>query len=91
MSSMTADCRSPANFNRLPSVAIEGFAVDQQAEPFLEAEGSHVGQPPLVFQRLRHAGKAKINQPLFCGMGEHAWSLFLHAPVVHTCGPLQWK
>jgi hypothetical protein len=54
-----------------PALALGGLAVDQQAEPFLKAEGSDVGGSSLIVQRLGHAGQAERDQPLLGGVGEH--------------------
>ena len=71
MSSTTADWRRLAFLSRLVILPFGGLAVDHQSEPFLEVEGGKIGLPALVFQRLGHAAKAKRDQPLVTGMGEH--------------------
>ena len=42
-----------------PVFPVGGLAVDQQAEPFLEAPRGNVGRAPLVLEAPGHAGQAK--------------------------------
>ncbi len=39
-------------------LALHRLAVEQQRQPFLEAEGRDIGLPPLLVERLGHAGQA---------------------------------
>src|SRR6185436_4227177 len=59
-------------------LAFDRLAVDHQGEPFLEREGGDVGQSSLLLERLRHAGEAERNEPLFGWMGEHFLFLPFH-------------
>jgi hypothetical protein len=60
-------------------LALDGLAIDQQAEPFLEREGGDIGVPPLLFERFRHSSEAERDEPLFGWMCEHCSSFSLIA------------
>jgi hypothetical protein len=68
-------------------LAFDRLAVDHQGEPFLEREGGDVGQSSLLLERLRHAGEAERNEPLFGWMGEHFLFLPFHRLGRGSC---QW-
>ena len=51
--------------------SFDSLAIDEKSEPVLEGERGNIRLPPLIFERLRHAGETKIDQPLFGWMREH--------------------
>ena len=62
-------------------LALDRFPVDEQGEPLLEGQGSHIRLAPLLFQRLGHAGEAERDEAILRWMREHGWS-FLAGPRV---------
>jgi hypothetical protein len=72
-------------------VALGRLAIDKQREALLEAERSNVGLPPLLLQRLGHAGQPERCQTLLGWMFEHCFPLFLSsAGLLHPLAALQW-
>ena len=52
-------------------LAFDRLAIDEHGESLLERESGKVGQSSLLLERLRHAGEAERNEPLFGWMCEH--------------------
>src|ERR1700693_6562 len=51
--------------------ALDGLAIDEEAEPLLERERSNSGLLPLLLERFGHAEEAEGDQPVVCGMWKH--------------------
>src|SRR5512145_1968 len=74
------------------ALALDGFAIDQQAKPLLERERSNIGLLSLLLECFRHADKSEGDQPVVCGMRKHASFLsFLFTRTLSSraaaCGP----
>jgi hypothetical protein len=52
-------------------LALDGLAIDQEAEPLLEGERRDSALLALLFEGFGHAGKTKGDQPVVGGMGQH--------------------
>jgi hypothetical protein len=62
-------------------LALDGLAIDQQAEPLLEGERHDSALLALLLEGFSHAGEAKGDQPVVGGMGQHVGFLSL------SCSP----
>jgi len=58
-------------------LALDGLAIDQQAEPLLEGERHDSALLALLLEGFSHAGEAKGDQPVMGGMGQHVGFLSL--------------
>src|SRR5271170_6839816 len=54
-----------------PAFALDGLAIDEEADPLLEHERSNGGLLPLLLERFGHADKTEGDQPIVCGMWKH--------------------
>ena len=91
---MVAFCLRLANLSRVTSrsFALDGLAIDQEAEPLLERERSNSALRSLLLERFGHADEAEGDQPVVCGMWKHViMSLFRFARTFSSraaaCGP----
>jgi hypothetical protein len=53
------------------ALTLDSFAIDEQAEPFLERQPVDIALVTLFLERLCHAGKPKGNQFVVRGVGKH--------------------
>src|SRR5215471_5494261 len=66
------------------ALALDRFAIDEQAQPLLEGEALDIALASLFLECFRHAGEPKREQPIVGGMSEHFSSSSLVGPPV--CG-----
>src|SRR5262245_36126466 len=66
------------------ALALNCFAIDEQAQPLLEGEALDIALASLFLECFRHAGEPKHEQPIVGGMSEHFSSSSLVGPPV--CG-----
>ena len=74
ISSMAAFCLEPGELRAADEplvLALDGLAIDEQAEPLLEGQRGDIGLQALLFERLRHAGEAEGQQAVVSWMREH--------------------
>ena len=72
-----------------PAFALDGLAIDEEAEPLLEGERSNSGLLPLLLERFGHADETEGDQPVVCGMWKHVSFLcFLFARIFLRAPPL---
>src|SRR5580658_8998029 len=72
-----------------PAFALDGLAIDEEADPLLEHERSNRGLLPLLLERLGHADETEGDQPIVCGMWKHVSFLcFLFARIFLRAPPL---
>src|SRR5712671_1667240 len=60
-----------------PAFALDGLAIDEEAEPLLERERSTSGLLSLLLERFGHADETEGDQPVVCGMWKHVSLLSL--------------
>jgi hypothetical protein len=58
--------------------ALDGLAIDEEAEPLVERERSNSGLLPLLLERFGHADETDGDQPVVCGMWKHVSFLCFH-------------
>src|SRR5271168_2041667 len=56
------------------SVALGGFAINQQSDALLERQGVEIRRSSLLLEGFGHSGQAKRDQPFMGGVCQH-WSL----------------
>jgi hypothetical protein len=72
-----------------PAFALDGLAIDEEADPLLEHERSNGGLLPLLLERFGHADETEGDQPIVCGMWKHVSFLcFLFARIFLRAPPL---
>src|SRR5258707_315125 len=74
------------------ALALDGLAIDEEAEPLLERERSDGGLLSLLLERFGHADETEGDQPVVCGMWKHVSFLsFVFHPGFSSraavCGP----
>src|SRR5271169_1946989 len=72
-----------------PAFALDGLAIDKEADPLLEHERSNGGLLPLLLKRFGHADETEGDQPIVCRMWKHVSFLwFLFARIILRAPPL---
>ena len=51
-----------------PAFALDGLAIDQEAEPLLEGERSNSALRALLLECFGHAEETEGDEPVVCGM-----------------------
>src|SRR5260370_15009703 len=71
--------------------ALDGLAIDQEAEPLLERERGNSGLLPVLLERFGHADETEGDEPVVGGMWKHEsfLSLSLHPQPFFACRHLR--
>jgi hypothetical protein len=71
-----------------PAFALDCLAINEEADPLLEHEGSNGGLLPLFFERFGHADETEGDQPIVCGRKHVSFLCFLFARIFLRAPPL---
>src|SRR5258706_12455077 len=53
------------------ALALDGLAIEEEAEPLLERERSNGGPLAVLLHRLSHSDGSRASEPVVCGMWKH--------------------